>query len=318
MRKGAFKPQPKKKTKSSKPNNIQNSDQASKSPEQEQKSNVNKGKGKAKEAEPDKPRILLVAMIVGDAVDDCYIPFYNKIFAKASIQRAKSPKAVSRYLKEHTPQAIILVDHALAHSKEYASAARRIMRYVHEGGTLICANTFVVDLKRYLNKKHPTLPLFRLAGVPWQYGDTYRTYVSVNKDAVHEKIQEVMPKEIISEGILLDKVPNNQAWYLPTNESIADALMYDGKKPQMGWTPYAFARVGNGFFGYVGDMNVDGACDDLILAMAGLSVGAGYWTVWKEAENALKSGKKVETVLCPDGEGIGMESAKIPATRVEF
>lgn len=318
MRKSTFKPQAKKNTKNVKPNNTHNGDKPWKATELENTPNENKCKAKDKDGEPAKPRILLVSMLVGDAVDDCYIPFFNKIFATASIQRARSPKAASRYLKQHSPKAIILLDRALAHDKTYEPVARRIMRYVREGGTLVCANTFVVDLKYFLNKRHPALPLFRLAGVPWQYGDTYRAYLSVNKDAVHEKIQPVVPKEIVSEGILLDKVPNNQAWYLPTNESIADALMFEGKKPQLGFTPFAFARVGQGFFGYVGDMNVDGACDDIILAMAGLSVGAGYWTVWKDAENALNSGKKSETVLFPDSEGSSVASAKTPLTRGGF
>ena len=254
-----------------------------------------KGKKKATANTPEfdeqgrvKPRILLVAIYVGSEFDTYYAPFYNKLLSKASVQRANGPKPVLRYLHRHKPHAIILLDSALAHRKEFASATRRILRYVRAGGTLVCANTFNSYLAPFFNKARPTLALFRLAGLGWEFGDVYTTYVGVNKRAVPREARAVLPPALACDGILLSNVPGPEAWYLPSVESISDALAFDGKRPEPEWTSVAFARVEEGYFGYVGDLNIDGMCDAIILAMIGLSIDIDFWMAVHDAENEVE------------------------------
>jgi len=235
-----------------------------------------------------KPRILLVALYVGSEFDTYYAPFYNKLLSKASVQRANSPKPILHYLRRHKPQAIILLDAALAHRKEFSSVACRILRYVREGGTLICANTFNSYLAPFFNKTRPTLALFRLAGLSWEFGDVYTTYIGLNKKAVQREVRAVLPPDLTCDGILLSKVPSGEAWYLPSVESISDALAFDGRRPEPEWTSVAFARVEEGYFGYVGDLNVDGMCDAIIMAMSGLSIDIDFWMAVHDAENDME------------------------------
>jgi len=242
-------------------------------------------------SESGKPRILLVAIYVGGEFDSYYAPFYSKLLSMASVQRANSPKPVMRYLRHHKPQAIILLDSALAHRKEFASVTFRIIRYVRNGGTLICANTFNSYLAPFFNKKRPTLPLFRLAGLSWEFGDVYTTYMGLNKQAVGEDTRAVLPQDLTFDGILLSKVPRTEAWYLPSVKSISDALAFDGRKPEPEWTSVAFAKVGDGCFGYVGDLNVDGTCDGVIIAMIGLSVEMDCCLATRNAEKGVEPTK---------------------------
>jgi hypothetical protein len=200
----------------------------------------------------DKPYILLIAIYSLDPHELTRISLYDKMFVSGyAIRRATATKQVLRCLRDpqHQPQAIILLDEALARDKKYARLACRVMEYVREGGTLVCHNindyggpngpSFSFRRKPedgepseyFEERRRNTLPLFRLAGLPWEFGSTFYAHLTLNSRALFPISGDrgiMVPLTVVSTGILLDKVKNTDAWYLQVPESVCDALVYEG------------------------------------------------------------------------------------------
>jgi hypothetical protein len=235
-----------------------------------------------------KLRVFLISLDEKGQHDSIFQRLHSKILKKASIDRAKTPSAVLRYLKENTPHSIILTDASLANHdphtipieciagmnhKLYNDVKEAVFDYVRGGGIVVCACSFAAFLF-IKDRDDPTIPFFDKIGLPWCAAtySYYRTTFHVNNKAVPEDATPTLPRSYSQKALNLFQVEPKQCWYLPDKKTSWMESNSSHSRPNPQWTPVAFAKVELGFFGYIGDVNAQVETDDVVLAMCSLTV----------------------------------------------
>lgn len=196
------------------------------------------------EIDPNRPYLLWVNMtptVIGEHVT-------REVFTKIEVagyahhHASKGERVAYHLLAENlAPKAIILIDSVLASDRHYCNLAKKLVEYVRNGGTLICFNIFRDEISPFSRRvlaepdfnlatsKRRRLPLFRFAGLPWEYGDCLPSVLTSNDRAIPEEYRGMMPDILYSQGMLLKEVAFADAWYIQTPASVADAINFEGK-----------------------------------------------------------------------------------------
>ncbi|PGH32555.1 hypothetical protein GX50_04660 [[Emmonsia] crescens] len=143
---------------------------------------------------------------------------------------------------------------------------KKAISYARHGGTVIFAGQFSNFVQRdELNQ------FFRSHwDLPWEFGDYQRTTVYINPHArLVNKVR--FPAAYSQKAAFLKNVPADAALHLPTEDLVTESLGFPSR-PVTDRThmPVAFAAVGEGSLGYVGDTNTEEASYAVIVAMCRL------------------------------------------------
>jgi hypothetical protein len=184
---------------------------------------------------------------------------------KASLKRAMQPRPALKFLSTNTPHAIFITDPGLLEASN-AAVLRQVVSYVRAGGTAVIGGLFSsfvrpMDMTNWF-RKHWDLP--------WRAGDYHRTTVYLNSGAQRVPPQYGLHPEYSQKAVFLQNVTSDAAWYLPSESSTTQSLVFAPVSVDRQQTPVAFAAVGEGWLGYVGDVNAEKGSDVAVLAMCGL------------------------------------------------
>lgn len=114
---------------------------------------------------------------------------------------------------------------------------------------------------------------FTKIGLPWDVADYTRTNVFRNDTAIGP-VAVQLPGSYSQKANFLKNVSRDKAWYLPHESSTVQSMVFAPEKVEnQDRTPVAFATVGDGKFGYIGDVNAEVESNAVILAMCGLLEG---------------------------------------------
>ncbi|KAK7438433.1 hypothetical protein VKT23_018046 [Stygiomarasmius scandens] len=132
-----------------------------------------------------------------------------------------------------------------------------VVEYVRGGGRVVFAGMF----SSLVNA--PTLDEMwkRIFGLPWKMGSYYQSEVELSKESVLEKANTSLGlKQTLSmKAVHLRDAGAGDTVYCPKGKN------YDREAPVL------FARMGEGYVGYVGDVNGEEDSTDITLAMLGLN-----------------------------------------------
>lgn len=189
----------------------------------------------------------------------------DAIAAKAVIKRATKPQAALTYLTNNTPSAIIVTDPAIVRPKPALKVMNeKIIEYVRNGGTAILATHF----GSFVRPRDLDL-WFRVSWhLPWRIGDYHRTTVYLNSECRFNRAG--LPEEYSQKATFLKNVPKDAAVYLPSRSSTVESNVVPPDPVDCEQTPVVCARIGEGWLGYVGDVNNEVWSQEVILAMCGL------------------------------------------------
>jgi hypothetical protein len=113
---------------------------------------------------------------------------------------------------------------------------------------------------------HPELDL------PWASGDYHRTTFALNPAMTHFETGG-MASSYSQKALHVKNVQRGDAVYLPSDESRTESAVFPsrpvGDRTQ---APAAFAPVGEGKVGYVGDVNNESGTTAVVLRMCGIVV----------------------------------------------
>ncbi|KAI9843935.1 MAG: hypothetical protein M1838_002402 [Thelocarpon superellum] len=193
---------------------------------------------------PTLSRILLVSLDKDDWLDCYYAPLLGGIDARAERYWAKQAVFVDQYLAEYRPRAVFVTDGALC-VDIYRSLLESLVAYVWGGGTVVFGAQFSSQMRPADLSDFFRGGLGR-AVVVWA-GSAYNGAFACRHEAR------------VAEGEIR-----------PTHSSVVDNPVNRRGPADVNDAAVAYARVGCGWLGYVGDMNHGPAGDLTILNLFGL------------------------------------------------
>lgn len=109
-------------------------------------------------------------------------------------------------------------------------------------------------------------PFFAEAGLWWEAGAYRRVALTLKQSVVGRDLAIKLPSQYAPKALSVRNVAHADTWYHTDENSVVEDLALS----DMGETPVAFAQVGSGRLGYVGDVNAEEGSDAIIIAMCGL------------------------------------------------
>ncbi|KAK3361507.1 hypothetical protein B0T24DRAFT_641736 [Lasiosphaeria ovina] len=193
------------------------------------------------------PYILALCFDFEELFDDSFKRLASKLTAKAKMVRATTPNAALAQLKQQPLPSIILVgDGAITREKK---VRERVIELLRDGVTVVLAGFFSSMVSEGQFNR-----LFAEIGLPWVRGSYTREDVSLRRDVVGSRLASRLPSSHSQKALFAKNVAPSAAWYAMDS----------------GQAAFAFAKVGAGHLGYIGDVNGVESSDTVVLAMCGL------------------------------------------------
>ncbi|KAL6301888.1 hypothetical protein BKA93DRAFT_442434 [Sparassis latifolia] len=207
--------------------------------------------------------ILLLSLNKFSGFDELHGHLLTALRAKAEVHEVTSSgNAIQRLSTAPHPKAIIVTDAGVTERKNNKVLAK-LVEYVTSGGTIIFAcqfSSFVrpVDMNSMFQKSW---------NLPWNAGSYHRTTFALNS-SVKGLGLDGLASEYSMKAVHLRNVALHASVYLPTSESCIQSLVFaPSPVGRLNETPVAFASFGNGYIGYVGDVNAEENSSNVVIAM---------------------------------------------------
>jgi hypothetical protein len=226
----------------------------------------------ASQPETPKPLIVILALDKAAFYYDLHVDFNKLLKRHADVEYATTPAEARAFFNRTTnnnknkPAAILSADESLTVSTRL-TLVHEGHGYVRSAGTLVFMGLF----SSYSRPSDISL-LFSRFDLPWASGDYHRTTFGLNPAMTHFETGG-LAGSYSQKALQVKNVERIDAVYLPSDESRTESAVFPsrpvGDRTQ---APAAFARVGAGRVGYMGDVNDESETSALVLRMCGLVV----------------------------------------------
>ncbi|KAK2746486.1 hypothetical protein FQN57_003112 [Myotisia sp. PD_48] len=215
-----------------------------------------------------RPEILLVSLHKQPNFDESYRRLLSGLCMVAHLHRAERPSTALIHLSEN-PAAVLVTDPGIA-AIPHGEVQTKLREYVNGGGTVI----FAFHFPSFTHGVGMGVFFSTVLDLPWERGDFHRTTFTLNPRAVNNlpSTRRLAPSYSLK-AFHLKNVSPDAAIYLPGPESTVESPIFlplpcPIQHPDQ--TPVAWAQVGQGWVGYIGDVNAERETTDVILSMCGL------------------------------------------------
>ncbi|KAL8746867.1 MAG: hypothetical protein Q9184_007687 [Pyrenodesmia sp. 2 TL-2023] len=137
--------------------------------------------------------------------------------------------------------------------------------------------------------------LWSIFGLPWKYGDYHRTtfYLSQRmKNVIGQDRAASLLREYSMKANHLKKVPERSRVYVPLEQSQTQSAVFPPSSVDQGQTPAAFHKYGEGWVGFIGDVNNEQGSQALLMAMLAaktlLCLLEIHQCVWEASKESLQ------------------------------
>ncbi len=209
-------------------------------------------------------------------MDELYPQFYQALRKTANVTEVEQSRAAQTLLSATSPSrpnAVILSDSALANPK-HSKLLTRLVAYARGGGTVVAALQFSNKMKLGDMRS-----FFSAWGVPWDRGGCHRTTTTLNPSGIPAPLAKgALLPAVSARAVHLARVPHDHAVYLPTANSRIESRVHAPERltsEQAQESPAAWAGVGEGHLGYVGDIDGEQGSTRLVFEMCGVKIRAG-------------------------------------------
>ena len=227
-------------------------------------------------AQAQKRTILVVSLEKESYTDEIYTQLYSALRKRANVTEVEEPRATLAALSTNPrPDAVILSDPAIANStSKHNKLLTKLIEYAHSGGTVILGMQYSNHIKPMRFR-----PFLTRWGVPWDRGSYFRTTTVLNPAGVPAPLDKsALLPSVSMKSVHVKGAPREHAVYLPTAESCIQSHVFAPDRltgEQAEESPAVLARVGQGYLGYVGDVNAEQGSTRLILEMCGVKIQPG-------------------------------------------
>ncbi|TFY57503.1 hypothetical protein EVJ58_g6978 [Rhodofomes roseus] len=220
-----------------------------------------------------KPEVLLISfdkLSFFDGIEQQLLSALNKNAVVQEVLDAKA--ALKRLSAKPSPAAIILTHPSVIHNDK---VIHHLIAYARAGGKVIVGSQF----SNYLPLDQ-LKPFFQKWELPWVAGVYHRTTIALTPDRVPSPLRssKLFPA-YSAKAVHLKHVKKEHRVYAPTTTSTMEEQFGQPGAPITGSlleeTAAAWAPIGKGYVGYIGDINSEEESTRLVLEMCGVTVKPG-------------------------------------------
>jgi len=188
--------------------------------------------------------------------------FLSTLRSKVRVIQALNARKALQYLADTNLKSVYVADEGILESKN-SEVFSSLIGWVNAGGIAVTGSLF------------PTLasPLkldrfFKKWGLPWKMGDYHRTTFLLNRS--NRQLSSHSANLMTSysmKAVHLKGVKAEDVLYAPTEDSRVESHVFGPSKVNLSHVPVAYTRIGDGFLGYIGDVNAEEESTPVILTM---------------------------------------------------
>ncbi|KAL9576103.1 MAG: hypothetical protein Q9212_007384 [Teloschistes hypoglaucus] len=200
--------------------------------------------------------------------DDLYGGICSQISAKYTTKVVKDAPDVQRLLSSPSLKVILAVNGTLSQGK-FTALQKQLARFVKAGGVLVFCCHFSNSLCPPNADK-----MWKNFDLPWTYGEYYRTtyYLSQKAKTVFGSRRAVtLEREYSMKAVHLQHSTVNSRVYVPLEQSRTQSMVFPPDTVDQNESPAAWTVSGNGWLGYIGDVNNEAGSRKLLKVMLGKS-----------------------------------------------
>ncbi|KAL9027079.1 MAG: hypothetical protein Q9196_004345 [Gyalolechia fulgens] len=199
---------------------------------------------------------------------DLYQNVRTRINSLTPTIEAKTTVAAQSLLSTQSFKAILAVDGGIAVRRNNA-LQQQLASYVKLGGTVIFCCLFSSFVRPSDMDK-----LWENFEQPWKSGDYHRTtfYLSQKmKSVLGSQRAAGLEREYSAKALHLKNVPVGSKAYVPLPQSMVESRVFAPSPVDNSQTLAAFHKYGEGWLGYIGDVNNETGSQSLLMALLGTS-----------------------------------------------
>ncbi|KAJ8093472.1 hypothetical protein PM082_020329 [Marasmius tenuissimus] len=207
--------------------------------------------------------IMLLSLQNEDYFHEMYGQVYSALREKTRIKQALTSHAAFSFLGSPDLAGVFITDYGIAESQN-ASLLRKLVDYAKAGGLVVAAGQFS-------NHMTGARGFFQPWGFQWQKGSYHRTTFQKNPAVELVESNPSLPQTCNMKALHLTGLGQANAVYLPAPDSQVSSLVFPSTPVRnFEESPVVHAKVGKGWFGYIGDVNTEKESATILLAMLGL------------------------------------------------
>ncbi|EMD35990.1 hypothetical protein CERSUDRAFT_156736 [Gelatoporia subvermispora B] len=221
------------------------------------------------------PSVLILSLNKESWTEESYAQLYRGLRKNATVSEVLSANAAKHALNNSSPSAVLVTDAAI-HERKHRSLLAQVIQYARAGGRVVLGLNF---------SNHFTLgsgpQFFSQWGFPsWDVGSYHRSTFALNPAGVPTPLNSnALFSEYSMKTLHITGINTREdAVYLPTESSHVESMVFPNVQitgSGLEESPAVFARVGDGYLGYVGDVNGEQPSIRLLIEMCGVKVKAG-------------------------------------------
>lgn len=225
-----------------------------------------------------KPQVLILQL--GDQMqlglfEDIYSGLRMKVEAHYEVVKKTTAATAIECLSQPNLQlkAVLVVDGGLAKQK-FKKVQVKLASYAKGGGTVIlCCNfsSFVSG--------PDFVAMAGNMGLQWEWGDYHRTDFALNpafESVFGSEAFATLERAYSMKTVHLKDVDAGAKIYVPTDESRTQSAVFLPSRADRAQCPAVLQNHGDGFVGFIGDVNNETGSQALLMAMLSNCFGGGY------------------------------------------
>ncbi|EIN04350.1 hypothetical protein PUNSTDRAFT_18316, partial [Punctularia strigosozonata HHB-11173 SS5] len=208
-----------------------------------------------------KPIVLLLCLAKQPYFEEMYAHMLAALHARATLSASKAKQLITAPVSER-PDAIYAIDAGVSKAKSN-KLLKHLITYCKEGGTVVLGGNFT----NHFSLGEEGTKFFAKWGVAWEPGSYHRTTVYLNPNGIQGLDTRGLEPSFSIKALYLANVDPNARVYSPSAQSRMQSHVFAPASVDTAQTPAAFTRLGEGYLGYVGDVNAEDAATKVILRM---------------------------------------------------
>ena len=212
------------------------------------------------------PVVLLLSLGYADTFNSVHEHFLAALHSRADVIQAETRQSALQSLARSDITGVFVTDPEIT-EKKYAKLISKLVEYAKAGGTVVVGGSFSTFVRPRDNDA-----FFKKAwGQNWKMGSYHRTTFFLNPSRPSRLlVGPRLPASYSMKTVHLKDVAPESVVYGPTAESRTQSMVFPASSVDLDEAPVVYTQVGQGFLGYIGDVNGESESTNVILAMLGL------------------------------------------------